>query len=111
MVSSELGNQMQKTAENSTRHVNEFEEAQLTPIPSDLVKPMRVKEAPIQMECRLEKIIPLGTDHLVIGQMIRYHIQDQYYLGNYKVNLEKLSALGRYAGNYSVSTEFFTLPK
>ncbi len=80
MVSS---NQMQKTAENSTRHVNEFEEAQLTPIPSDLVKPMRVKEAPIEMESLLEKIIPLGTDHLAIGQMIRYHIQDQYYLGNY----------------------------
>ncbi|MDN4072985.1 flavin reductase [Fictibacillus terranigra] len=56
VVSSELGNQMQKTAENSTRHVNEFEEAQLTPILSDLVKPLCVKEAPIEMESLLENL-------------------------------------------------------
>ncbi|WP_080848130.1 flavin reductase family protein [Cytobacillus gottheilii] len=111
VVTAELGNEMQKSAENLQPHVNEFEAAGLTAIDSVTVKPKRVKEAPIQMECKLDQIIPLGTDHLIIGQMIHYHIQDDYYLGNYKVNLEKLNPLGRLAGTYSEMKGLFTLPR
>lgn len=50
------------------------------------------------MECQLKQIMTLGSDHLVIGRMVRYHINDDYYLGNYKVDLEKLQPLGRFAG-------------
>jgi flavin reductase (DIM6/NTAB) family NADH-FMN oxidoreductase RutF len=111
VVKSSLGNQMQKSAENLPSNVNEFEAAGLTPIASSVVKPKRVKEAPIQMECELEQIIPLGSDHLIIGKMVRYHIEEKYYLGNYKINLEKLQPLGRLAGNFSENKEFFTLPR
>ncbi|MCM3732724.1 flavin reductase [Fictibacillus nanhaiensis] len=45
------------------------------------MKWLRIKEAPIQLECQLEQIIQLGSDHLVIGRMVRYHINDDYYLG------------------------------
>lgn len=111
VVTSTLGNEMQKTSENLPSDVDEFESAGLTTLDSTIVKPKRVKEAPIQMECQLEQIIQLGSDHLVIGRMVRYHINDDYYLGNYKVDLEKLQPLGRLAGNYSESTEFFSLPR
>jgi flavin reductase (DIM6/NTAB) family NADH-FMN oxidoreductase RutF len=111
VVPSSLGNEMQKTSENLPSNVDEFEAAGLTTLDSTIVKPKRVKEAPIQMECQLEQIIQLGSDHLVIGRMIRYHINDDYYLGNYKVDLEKLQPLGRLAGNYSESREFFSLPR
>ncbi|WP_226537416.1 flavin reductase family protein [Fictibacillus halophilus] len=111
VVTSTLGNEMQKTSENLPSDVDEFEAAGLTTLDSTIVKPKRVKEAPIQMECQLEQIIQLGSDHLVIGRMVRYHINDDYYLGNYKVDLEKLQPLGRFAGNYSESREFFSLPK
>lgn len=111
VVPSSLGNEMQKTSENLPSDVNEFEAAGLTTLDSTIVKPKRVKEAPIQMECQLEQVIQLGSDHLVIGRMVRYHINDDYYLGNYKVDLEKLQPLGRLAGNYSESTEFFSLPR
>jgi flavin reductase (DIM6/NTAB) family NADH-FMN oxidoreductase RutF len=111
VVPSSLGNEMQKTSENLPSNVDEFEAAGLTTLDSTIVKPKRVKEAPIQMECQLEQIIQLGSDHLVIGRMVRYHINDDYYLGNYKVDLEKLQPLGRLAGNYSESTEFFSLPR
>jgi flavin reductase (DIM6/NTAB) family NADH-FMN oxidoreductase RutF len=111
VVPSSLGNEMQKTSENLPSDVDEFEAAGLTTLDSTIVKPRRVKEAPIQMECQLEQIIQLGGDHLVIGRMIRYHINDDYYLGNYKVDLEKLQPLGRLAGNYSASREFFSLPR
>ncbi|MEH7125835.1 flavin reductase family protein [Bacillus sp. JJ1503] len=111
IVTTPLVNEMQKSSENLPSHVNEFEASGLTPIDSYLVKPKRVKEAPIHMECKLEQIIQLGSDHLIIGRMIHYHIDDEYYLGNYKVNLEKLQPLGRLAGNYSENKDFFTLPK
>ncbi len=111
VVPSSLGNEMQKTSENLPSDVDEFKAAGLTTIESSIVKPKRVKEAPIQMECQLEQIIQLGSDYLVIGRMVRYHINDDYYLGNYKVDLEKLQPLGRFAENYSESREFFSLPR
>lgn len=111
VVNCELGNKMQKSSENVKPEVNEFEAAGLTPIDSHSVKPKRVQEAPISMECKLEQIIPLGTDHLIIGQMVHYHIKDEYYLGNYKVNLEKLDPLGRLAGTFSEMKGLFTLPR
>ncbi|MYL64381.1 flavin reductase family protein [Bacillus hwajinpoensis] len=111
VVSSSLGNEMQKSAESVPAEVDEFQYAGLTPIDSKTVKPKRVKEASIHMECKLHQIIPLGSNALVLGEMTHYHIQDDVYLGNYKVDLEKLSPLGRLAGNYSESKEFFTLPR
>lgn len=111
VVPAPLGNQMQKSAENLPSDANEFTIAELTPAESHSVVPKRVKQAPIHMECKLEQIIQLGSDHLVIGRMVHYHIEDDCYLGNYKVDLEKLQPLGRLAGNYTESREFFKLPR
>ncbi|MFG6117839.1 flavin reductase family protein [Thalassobacillus sp. B23F22_16] len=106
-----LGNELQKTAEHVPAEIDEFAEAGLTAVASDLVKPMRVKEAPIQMECRLEQIIPLGSDYLVIGELIMYHIKEEFYQESYKVDLETLRPLGRLANQFSENKDFFTLPK
>jgi flavin reductase (DIM6/NTAB) family NADH-FMN oxidoreductase RutF len=111
VVKADLGNSMLKSSENLPAEVNEFEEAGLTPMDSNIVAPKRVKEAPIQMECKLDQIIPLGTDHLIIGRMVHYHIQDEYYLGNYKIDLEKLDPLGRLAGSFSEMKGLFQLPR
>ncbi len=111
VVSSSLGNEMQKSAESVPAEVDEFQYAGLTPIDSMTVKAKRVKEASIHMECKLHQIIPLGSNALVLGEMTHYHIHDDVYLGNYKVDLEKLSPLGRLAGNYSEGKEFFKLPR
>jgi flavin reductase (DIM6/NTAB) family NADH-FMN oxidoreductase RutF len=111
VVTTSLGNQMHKSSESLPTEVDEFAEAGLTPIDSSVVAPKRVKEAPIQMECKLDRIIEVGTDHLILGQMVRYHIKDEYYLENYKVNLEKLDPLGRLAGSYSEMKGLFNLPR
>ncbi|MGM0900309.1 MAG: flavin reductase family protein [Bacillota bacterium] len=111
VVTVELGNPMQKSSENLPAEINEFQAAGLTPIDSHIVSAKRVKEAPIQMECKLEQIIQLGTDHLIIGRMVHYYIQDEYYLGNYKINLEKLEPLGRLAGSFSEMKGLFHLPR
>ncbi|ARI75606.1 flavin reductase family protein [Halobacillus mangrovi] len=106
-----LGNQLQKTAEHVPSEVDEFAKAGLTPEPSELVKPMRVKEAPIQMECKLHQIVELGSDHLVIGELVMYHIEEKYYLEPYKVNLTALRPLGRLANQFSEIKDIFSLPK
>ncbi|MCM3584958.1 flavin reductase family protein [Mesobacillus maritimus] len=111
VVPVELGNPMQKSSENLPTEINEFQAAGLTPIDSQIVSAKRVKEAPIQMECKLEQIIALGTDHLIIGRMVHYHIEDEYYLGNYKIDLEKLNPLGRLAGSFSEMKGLFQLPR
>jgi flavin reductase (DIM6/NTAB) family NADH-FMN oxidoreductase RutF len=49
----------------------------------DYVKPMRVKESPINIECWLEQIIPLGNDNFIIGRVVNDHIVTYFYLGNY----------------------------
>ncbi|MCB0595813.1 MAG: flavin reductase family protein, partial [Phaeodactylibacter sp.] len=61
--------------------VSEFEKAGLTPIPSDLVRPFRVKESPAQMECRVREILPMGegggAGHLIVCELLRLHISEE----------------------------------
>ncbi|WP_085994271.1 flavin reductase family protein [Oceanobacillus senegalensis] len=111
IVPASLGNPMQKSAENVQRETDEFSYAGLTPVQSKKVRPPRVKESPISFELELNHIMELGSDHVVIGHIVHYHIDDDYYLGNDKVNQEKLSPLGRLAGTYSEISDIFTLPR
>jgi len=60
-------------------NVDEFEKAGLTPIDSAIVKPPRVKEAPIQLECRTREIFEVspGIVDLVIGEVVMFHVADE----------------------------------
>ncbi|MFC4560211.1 flavin reductase family protein [Virgibacillus kekensis] len=111
VVPSSLGNEMQKSAEYVPSNVDEFKTAGLTPVESTSVKPPRVGEAPISIELELNQILEIGSDHLVIGNVVHYHIKDEYYLGNYKVDIEKIGILGRLAGNYGEITNIHRLPR
>jgi flavin reductase (DIM6/NTAB) family NADH-FMN oxidoreductase RutF len=82
--------------------VDEFAISGLTPVPSTLVKPARVGESPVNMECKLIQIVdisnrPLGGS-LVIGEVVRFHI-DAAITDNLRVNAGKLRAIGRMGGN------------
>ncbi|HMQ48300.1 MAG TPA: flavin reductase family protein [Saprospiraceae bacterium] len=79
--------------------VNEFEKAGLTPLPSDLVKPFRVKESPAHMECKVQQIIPLGdgggAGHLIICEVLRMHIAEEVLDEFGKINPHKIDLMGR----------------
>ncbi len=111
IVNSPLGDEMHISSDNLPADVDEFEAAGLTPLESINVQAPRVGEAPISFELELDRIIELGSDHLILGRVVQYHILDEYYLGNYKVDLEKLKPLGRLAGNYCEVDNLFTLPR
>lgn len=111
IVTSALGNEMQKSSINFPSDVDEFKAAGLTAVESTSIRPPRVGEAPISFELELDRVIELGSDYLILGKVVYYHIQDDYYLGDYKVDLEKLRPLGRLAGNYSEIQDLFSLPR
>ena len=74
----------------------------LTAVASKIVKPPRVKESPISMECQLYQRIDIGDDSpgsgtLVIGQVLVYHIDDTVY-ENGKINTGRFNPIGKLAG-------------
>lgn len=83
---------------------NEFEKSGLTAIPSDLIKPYRVKESPVQMECKVKEIIPLGDQggagNLVICEIIKMHIAEHILDADQKIDPHKLDLVGRMGSNW-----------
>ncbi len=109
IVSLDLANAMFESAVNHPPEVDEFARAGVTPAPCVVVKTPRVAEAKISMECTVEHMLKLGSDHLVIGRMHRYHIEDDL-LENGRIDVQALDPLGRMAGNFTRIETLFDLP-
>ncbi len=86
------------------REVNEFVKAGLTPVASDLVKPFRVKESPVNMECKVNQIIPLGdkggAGHLIICEVVRMHIDEKILDENGRIDPHKIDLMARMGRAY-----------
>lgn len=98
---------MNHTSETYPYGVSEFEKVGLTPVTSIKVKPPRVKESPVQMECELLQIVtlsegPLGGN-LVIGKVAMFHADEKIW-NNGDIRHEDLRAVGRMAGNWYART-------
>ena len=94
--------------------VDEFEMSGLTPITSQKVAPPRVGESKVSFECKLNQIVEIGdgtagSGFVVIGTIVLFHIDEEVYEDG-RINLEKLQALGRIAGNgYARTTDTFDI--
>lgn len=99
VVSYSIVRQMAVASIQYPKAVSEFEKSGLTPVASDLVKPFRVAESPVQMECTVQDIIPLGTEggagHLVLCKIVRMHIDEAILDEKGRVNPHKLDLMGR----------------
>jgi flavin reductase (DIM6/NTAB) family NADH-FMN oxidoreductase RutF len=102
IVTEDIAELMNVTSGEYPAGVDEFTLSGLTPVPSDLVKPPRVAESPINMECKLLQIVEVSTrplgGSLVIGEVIRFHI-DARIIHDFRIDAEKLRAIGRMGGN------------
>jgi len=102
IVVDDIAEAMNKTAAEYPANVSEFEIAGLTPAPSDRVKAPRVAESPVNMECRLVQVVPIGSgDHahgLVIGEIVLMHVRDDIIEGH-RINHHILKPTGRLAGS------------
>jgi len=83
--------------------VDEFIKSGLTPIPSDLVRPPRVKESPFQMECVLEREVSLGdgkgSGNLMICRVLKFHVAEEVY-GEKGIDPRRMDSVGRMGANY-----------
>ena len=88
------------TGEEFPREVDEFVEARLTPIPSEIVRPPRIAEAAVAMECQVREIHPLpagSRNTLVIGEIMRFHVREDLIGENLLVDTLALDPISRLA--------------
>lgn len=84
--------------------VNEFEKAGFTALPSELVKPFRVAESPVQIECKVMQLISLGAaggaGNLILCEAVRIHFHKKILGENGKINPEKIDLVARMGQNW-----------
>lgn len=113
IVSENFVQQMNTCSGEYPPEVDEFEVSGLTPLPSDMVRPARVKEARVNMECKLVQVVhvserPLGGS-IVLGEVLRFHVDDTI-VEDFRIDPDKLSAVGRMGGaTYVRTTDRFDL--
>ena len=115
VVVDDIAEAMNRTAAEYPADVSEFDIAGLTPVPSTVVKPPRVAESPVNMECRLQQIVPIGQGHhqhgLVIGQIVLMHIRDDLIDGH-RIIHQRLRPTGRLAGSmYCHTSDVFEMAR
>lgn len=84
--------------------VNEFEKAGFTALASELVKPFRVKESPVQLECKVVEVKELGTQggagNLVICEILRIHISESVLNEAKQIDTHKIDLVARMGDNW-----------
>jgi flavin reductase (DIM6/NTAB) family NADH-FMN oxidoreductase RutF len=101
MVTYELREAMNATAQEVSPQMDEFDLAGVGKMPSKLVKPYRVAESPVQFECRYHQTLRLpgkstmGTVDVVVGEVLAVHIKDEYIQPDGKLDILKLKPIGR----------------
>lgn len=84
--------------------VSEFEKAGFTPVPSELVKPFRVKESPAQLECKVLEVKETGQEggagNLIICEVVMMHLHDEVLNENQQIDPHKIDLVARMGGDY-----------
>lgn len=84
--------------------VSEFEKAGLTPVPSERVRPFRVKESPVQMECAVKQVIETGTQgsagNLVICEVLLMHVDEMVLNEKGVIDQRKIDLVARMGGHF-----------
>lgn len=112
MATLTLAHEMHRSAFEFASDVDEFAAIGLEKEPSVAVCVPRVKGAPISLECKLDRIIPMGSlgDHVVFGEVLRFHIRDDVYLPGGRIDTAAIQAVGRLAAEYTLVHNAFTTP-
>jgi flavin reductase (DIM6/NTAB) family NADH-FMN oxidoreductase RutF len=115
MATYELREKVSMTAQFVDPEVDEFEIAGLTKVASKLVKPPRVAESPIHLECKYHSTLTLPSNqrhslhHVVIGQVVGIHIADDVIVDG-KIDIKRVRPLARLGyTDYTSVTEVFSM--
>ena len=106
MVSFSMVQQMSDSSADFPKGVNEFEMVGFTMEPSELVKPFRVKESPVQLECKVLQVIETGfqnaAGNLVICEIMKMHINPDVIDEKGMIDPNKIDLVGRLGGEFYV---------
>lgn len=95
--------QMSLASTEYPKGVNEFVKAGFTPIASELIKPFRVKESPVQMECKVVEVKEMGDQggaaNLIICEILLMHISDAVLTPDKKIDPNKIDLVARMGGD------------
>lgn len=117
MVSHDQRLAMNATSDDSIPYeVSELESCGLTAVPSERVRPPRVAESLVQLECVVHQIVPVGQGPLaasvVIGQIVMLHIDDRVLDPAGGIDPRALDTIGRMGADvYTRTTELFAMPR
>lgn len=117
VVNYDIVQQMSLSSTEYPDGVNEFLKSGLTMLPSEIVKPYRVAESPVQFECKVNDIISLGTEggagNLIICEVVQMHISEGILDANGLIDQHKIDLVSRMGANwYSRSNKgLFEIPK
>jgi flavin reductase (DIM6/NTAB) family NADH-FMN oxidoreductase RutF len=87
--------------------VDEFELASVTPLACRHVRPPRLAESPISLECRLHSTVQPGSDRLVIGEVVAFHLDRRVLDADGRVEIARLDPLARTAAHFARLQPFF----
>ncbi|MBM3178531.1 MAG: flavin reductase family protein [Bacteroidetes bacterium] len=86
------------------RGVNEFEKAGFTMLPSEVVKPPRVAESPVQLECKVRQVVELGqqagSGNLVVAEVLKIHLAEKILDEKGQVDQRLMDLVARLGGNW-----------
>jgi flavin reductase (DIM6/NTAB) family NADH-FMN oxidoreductase RutF len=116
LVSEQARERMNITAIEFEREVSEAHEAGLMTVASLHVKPPRIAESPVSLECELMQIVELGKDsELVLGRILAMHVRDEFVIDPVKHHIDTpgLKLIGRMhgAGWYARTSDLFEMQR
>jgi hypothetical protein len=92
--------QMSLASSPFEKGISEFTKAGFTPIASELIKPMRVAESPVQLECKVFEVKEIGNCNLVMCEIIKIHINESVLGANNLIDQQKIDLVARMGGNW-----------
>jgi flavin reductase (DIM6/NTAB) family NADH-FMN oxidoreductase RutF len=84
----------------SGRSCEKFGETGLTAVKADRVKTPLIEECPINIECKVRQIIPLGSHHLFLGEVIQYHVEETILDDQNNIDFTKIAPFVYNRGEY-----------
>lgn len=117
VVNYDMVQQMSLASTEYMEGENEFIKSGLTMLPSDLVKPFRVAESPVQFECKVVKVEPLGKEggagNLIFSEVLKIHVDADILDENGAIDQFKIDQVARMGGNWysRANMGLFEVPK
>ena len=84
----------------SGRDVDKFKEMNLTPLKAKEVRAPLIQESPVNLECRVREILPLGSHHMFLADVVAVHADEKYMDEKHKFHLEKAEPIVYSHGAY-----------